>query len=197
MIHDVLICSSWFATRATRWSWYWALRYQSVHIVQGGKYANIYQIYSKWVTISFTLSIHFKIPNPNWIFTSIQPLFLSTVEDIKPGRASVHGIIMRIPTPFPLENPSVCNSTQPSCPLQAGNQYNYTYQLPVSSSYPSVRFPILLISCTLTLNTQPVVKILLIVFFTSQLRLNVKWELKDSSDEAFVCVEMPVQLRSR
>ncbi|KER33363.1 putative epididymal secretory protein E1 [Opisthorchis viverrini] len=66
----------------------------------------------------------------------------TATEPIIPGKASVHGIILGIPTPFPLEYPDVCNFTEPECPLKPGVQYGYTYQLFVSSSYPSIHLTV-------------------------------------------------------
>ncbi|GAA53218.1 Niemann-Pick C2 protein [Clonorchis sinensis] len=66
----------------------------------------------------------------------------TTAESISPGKASVHGIIAGIPMPFTLEYPDVCNFTEPGCPLTPGVPYGYSYQLPVSSSYPSIHLTV-------------------------------------------------------
>ncbi|TGZ73707.1 hypothetical protein CRM22_001361 [Opisthorchis felineus] len=66
----------------------------------------------------------------------------TTTEPINPGQASVHGIIAHIPVPFPLNYPAVCNFTEPGCPLRQGVQYGYTYQLPVSPTYPSIQLTV-------------------------------------------------------
>ena len=53
-------------------------------------------------------------------------------------KASVHGIISGIPMPFPFPQPDACVDSGLACPLQNGQDYTYTTQIPISSSYPKV-----------------------------------------------------------
>jgi len=54
-------------------------------------------------------------------------------------KASVHGIISGIPMPFPFPQPDACVDSGLACPLQNGQDYTYTTQIPISSSYPKIK----------------------------------------------------------
>lgn len=47
----------------------------------------------------------------------------------------VHGILMGVPVPFPLENPDACASDI-KCPLKSGAPIHYSTKLPVLKQYP-------------------------------------------------------------
>lgn len=54
-------------------------------------------------------------------------------------KIDVHGIIMGVPMPFPLENPNACSNGL-TCPLEKDKTTHYTASLPVLKSYPKVDF---------------------------------------------------------
>uniref|UniRef100_A0A8C9DQ48 NPC intracellular cholesterol transporter 2 n=1 Tax=Prolemur simus TaxID=1328070 RepID=A0A8C9DQ48_PROSS len=56
----------------------------------------------------------------------------------KSSKASVHGIIMGVPVPFPIPEPDGCKSGI-SCPIQKDKTYSYLNKLPVKSEYPSIK----------------------------------------------------------
>ncbi|XP_064535471.1 NPC intracellular cholesterol transporter 2 homolog a [Drosophila montana] len=50
----------------------------------------------------------------------------------------VHGKILGIEMPFPLNNPNACLNSGLKCPLEKNEAYRYTATLPVLKSYPKV-----------------------------------------------------------
>lgn len=52
--------------------------------------------------------------------------------------AVVHGVVLGVPFPFNLPNPDGCKDSGVSCPISAGQTYNYKTSLPVLASYPRV-----------------------------------------------------------
>ncbi|OON15933.1 hypothetical protein X801_08258, partial [Opisthorchis viverrini] len=57
-------------------------------------------------------------------------------KDIEPGNASVHGKIGEVYTPLPLPAGDMCQNLAPSCPVQAGKNYTYSYTVDISEAYP-------------------------------------------------------------
>ena len=60
----------------------------------------------------------------------------------------VHGIVARVPVPFPLPNPDGCKDSGLTCPLKTGTDLTFTQMIPVKSSYPQVRkrlYPVMII----------------------------------------------------
>jgi len=53
-------------------------------------------------------------------------------------KADVHGIIQGLPIPWPLHDPNACHLSGLTCPLQPGNNYNYTATFPVLKTYPKM-----------------------------------------------------------
>lgn len=86
-------------------------------------------------------------------------------EDINRVKAVVHGIIMDVPMPFPLENPDACDDpeSQLTCPLTKDTTYTYKVTLRVLKGYP-------------------------------KMSLAVKWELQDEAKQDIVCVHIPVKI---
>lgn len=54
-------------------------------------------------------------------------------------KSVVHGVVLGVPIPFDLPNGNGCKDSGVTCPLTAGQTYNYETTLPVLSSYPKVR----------------------------------------------------------
>ncbi|KAM9646071.1 NPC intracellular cholesterol transporter 2 [Trichechus inunguis] len=52
--------------------------------------------------------------------------------------ASVHGIVMGLPVPFPIPEPDGCKSGI-DCPIQKDKTYYYVNKLPVKHEYPSIK----------------------------------------------------------
>ncbi|CAH1371168.1 unnamed protein product [Tenebrio molitor] len=50
----------------------------------------------------------------------------------------VHGVILGVPFPFDIPNPDGCKDSGVSCPISAGQTYNYKASLPVLATYPRV-----------------------------------------------------------
>jgi len=53
-------------------------------------------------------------------------------------KARIHGIVAGIPVPFHCPQENACENSNISCPIVAGNTYNYFVQLPIRASYPRV-----------------------------------------------------------
>lgn len=53
--------------------------------------------------------------------------------------AVVHGIVAGIPVPFPLDNPDGCKDCGITCPIKNNNEYTYTTNIFVKTSYPSIK----------------------------------------------------------
>lgn len=70
--------------------------------------------------------------------SSFSVTFVSN-EAVKSATAVVHGIVMGIPVPFPLDNPDACKNSGMSCPLVSGTQYTYVNNVYVSPKYPKVK----------------------------------------------------------
>lgn len=87
-------------------------------------------------------------------------------QDVSQVHAIVHGIIMDLPVPFPLNNADACATTDSGlkCPLSKGGPYHYTNTLPVKKSYP-------------------------------KLSVKVKWQLKDENDKDIVCMLIPAKIK--
>lgn len=55
------------------------------------------------------------------------------------GKAVVHGVIMGVEVPFPIDDSSLCSHVIPNCPLKADEtEYEYSYSFPILKAYPSV-----------------------------------------------------------
>ncbi|KAG5857543.1 NPC intracellular cholesterol transporter 2-like [Anguilla rostrata] len=54
------------------------------------------------------------------------------------SKAVVHGVIAGIPVPFSIPNDDGCTSGV-VCPIQKAKTYSYVNQLPVKSTYPSIK----------------------------------------------------------
>lgn len=69
-------------------------------------------------------------------------IFDATVEeaDIKNVTTVVHGVILGVEMPFPLQNPDACLNSGITCPLENDTNYEYVQTLPVLKSYPKVNF---------------------------------------------------------
>jgi len=93
--------------------------------------------------------------------------FMTGTDDVSSATSIVHGIIAKIPVPFPLPNPDACNTEGSglSCPLKANTAYTYSSSIPVLTEYPS-------------------------------LTVTVEWELKDSAGNDVFCAKMPVKIVS-
>ncbi|TPP57927.1 Epididymal secretory protein E1 [Fasciola gigantica] len=65
-----------------------------------------------------------------------------TKEVVKSGKATVHGIIARVPVPFPLDDKDLCKFTEPKCEIPADTVAVYTYSLPVLKEYPAIRLTV-------------------------------------------------------
>ncbi|KAA0200237.1 Epididymal secretory protein E1, partial [Fasciolopsis buskii] len=67
----------------------------------------------------------------------------NTKKQFNDAEVYVHGIIAHVPVPFPLHDSDVCHFVQPSCPLNpANNPYTYKFELPILTTYPSIRLVI-------------------------------------------------------
>lgn len=51
----------------------------------------------------------------------------------------VHGIILGVEMPFPLQNPDGCVDSGLTCPLTKDSTYSYVASLSVLKSYPKVK----------------------------------------------------------
>ncbi|XP_055295399.1 NPC intracellular cholesterol transporter 2 homolog a-like [Sitodiplosis mosellana] len=60
------------------------------------------------------------------------------VDNIEQVTTVVHGVIMGVEMPFPLQNPDACKDSGVQCPLRNGVNYEYVQTLPVLRSYPKV-----------------------------------------------------------
>ncbi|XP_017879804.1 NPC intracellular cholesterol transporter 2 homolog a-like [Ceratina calcarata] len=87
-------------------------------------------------------------------------------KDVSQVFAVVHGIIMDIPVPFPLNNAAACTTPDSglTCPLSKGGPYHYTNTLPVKKSYP-------------------------------KLSVKVKWELRDEDGKDIACLLIPAKIK--
>jgi len=88
-----------------------------------------------------------------------------TTGAVQNATSIVHGIIAKIPIPFPLPEPDACNTAGSglTCPLKAATQYKYTSTIPVLKEYPS-------------------------------LQVTVEWELKDKDGNDVFCAKMPIKI---
>ncbi|XP_068731671.1 NPC intracellular cholesterol transporter 2-like [Montipora capricornis] len=50
----------------------------------------------------------------------------------------VHGIIQRVPVPFPVPIPDACEDQGLACPLEANQEYTFHTTLSVKALYPSI-----------------------------------------------------------
>lgn len=65
---------------------------------------------------------------------------LAAVEgDAQTVTTVVHGIIMGVEMPFPLQNPNGCVDSGLECPLSKESAYEYVASLSVLRSYPKVK----------------------------------------------------------
>ncbi|TGZ69755.1 hypothetical protein CRM22_003556 [Opisthorchis felineus] len=62
--------------------------------------------------------------------------------DIEPGNPKVQGKLGEMYTQLPLPASDMCQHLTPSCPIQAGTNYTYSYTLEISETYPSIRLDI-------------------------------------------------------
>lgn len=69
----------------------------------------------------------------NYIF-----LLVDGVDNIEQVTTVVHGVILGVEMPFPLQNPDACKDSGVTCPLKNGENYEYVQTLPVLRSYPKV-----------------------------------------------------------
>ncbi|CAL8088886.1 unnamed protein product [Calicophoron daubneyi] len=68
-------------------------------------------------------------------------LVFNSKEHITDAKAVIHGIILGIPVPFPLEDARVCPNVEPACPLDPSvGKYTYTVSFPVKHAYPSTTY---------------------------------------------------------
>lgn len=130
-------------------------------------------------------------------------------------KAVVHGIIGGVPLPFNPPNVDGCTDSGINCPVGAGKTYTYTNSIPVLKTYPSVS-SFLLSSYmyafdnfynpapgngkNLAVNAFERRKmshqyINWLFFFLFQLRLVVKYELKNEKDQPIFCVMLPAQIK--
>ncbi|KAF5400807.1 Epididymal secretory protein E1 [Paragonimus heterotremus] len=66
-----------------------------------------------------------------------------TKDVVQHGTVVVHGILAHVPIHFPLDDATICSFLSPPCPmLPTQDSYTYTFSLPISHSYPSVRLTI-------------------------------------------------------
>lgn len=66
--------------------------------------------------------------------------FLVVVDgDAQTVTTVVHGIIMGVEMPFPLQNPNGCVDSGLQCPLSKDSEYEYVASLSVLKSYPKVK----------------------------------------------------------
>lgn len=63
---------------------------------------------------------------------------LTPDEDTAVLKSVVHGIIEKIPVPFPLGDPDACKNSNITCPIQQGNTYSFAPVIYVEPNYPSV-----------------------------------------------------------
>ncbi|XP_036406239.1 NPC intracellular cholesterol transporter 2-like [Megalops cyprinoides] len=63
--------------------------------------------------------------------------FSSAVES-QTSKAVVHGVILKVPVPFPIPNDDGCQSGI-TCPIQKQKVYSYVNKLPVKTQYPSIK----------------------------------------------------------
>uniref|UniRef100_A0A4W3I6I8 NPC intracellular cholesterol transporter 2 n=1 Tax=Callorhinchus milii TaxID=7868 RepID=A0A4W3I6I8_CALMI len=54
------------------------------------------------------------------------------------SKAVVHGVLAKLPIPFPIPNNDGCKSGI-VCPIKKDQKYNYINALPVKSDYPSIK----------------------------------------------------------
>lgn len=64
---------------------------------------------------------------------------LPVEEQSQTVRTVVHGIIMGVEMPFPLQNPDGCVDSGLQCPLNKDSTYEYVASLSVLKSYPKVK----------------------------------------------------------
>lgn len=60
------------------------------------------------------------------------------VDNVEQVTTVVHGVILGVEMPFPLQNPDACKDSGIVCPLKNGENYEYLQTLPVLRSYPKV-----------------------------------------------------------
>ena len=60
-------------------------------------------------------------------------------EMVTDGTLAVYGIIEGIKTPFPLDQPDICEDHGLECPLKPGVIYALEINLPIKSEYPSLQ----------------------------------------------------------
>jgi Niemann-Pick C2 protein len=60
-------------------------------------------------------------------------------EAVTSATAVVHGIVMGLPVPFPLDNPNACKDSGMTCPLDSGTRYTYSNSVYISPKYPKVK----------------------------------------------------------
>jgi Niemann-Pick C2 protein len=48
-------------------------------------------------------------------------------------------IVSRIPMPFHFPQEDACKNSNVTCPIKAGQNYNYSVQLPVLKNYPMIK----------------------------------------------------------
>lgn len=70
--------------------------------------------------------------------TNIFNLLDDGIDNIEQVSTIVHGVIMGVEMPFPLQNPDACKDSGVTCPLKNGENYEYVQTLPVLRSYPKV-----------------------------------------------------------
>jgi Niemann-Pick C2 protein len=58
--------------------------------------------------------------------------------DINKLTASLQGVIMGIPVPFPLPEPDGCKGMEAGCPVKAGTESTYQVALEVKKVYPAL-----------------------------------------------------------
>ena len=64
------------------------------------------------------------------------------VTDAQTLTSKVKGKIGPLWIPFPLSKPDGCTSEGLSCPIKAGQEYVFKYELPISSAYPKISVPV-------------------------------------------------------
>ncbi|XP_005409451.1 PREDICTED: epididymal secretory protein E1 isoform X2 [Chinchilla lanigera] len=68
---------------------------------------------------------------------SVNVTFTSNTQSTN-STAFVHGILFKVPIPFPIPEPDGCKSGI-TCPIQKGKTYSYLNKLPVKSEYPDIK----------------------------------------------------------
>lgn len=60
------------------------------------------------------------------------------IQSIQNVTTVVHGVILGVEMPFPLQNPNACLDSGLTCPLEKSKEFEYVQTLPVLRSYPKV-----------------------------------------------------------